>query len=430
MRKSKMFQCGRITAVMAAAFGVIVLGAVSGETARAAEGESICVVVPRHELDSTGVIENKVRQFEEETGISVELINAAWDVCTDKIRTELSVGGSSYDVVDFDNSLVAMYIENDWLEPLDGYEGAAEIKEALVDGLADKFTVDGTFYGVTWNNDTHVYMYNARMLEDAGISKPPKTWDELIEASRILIEQGICSYGTPMSFWGNAAVNEMTYVMYAFGGNAFKDGELCIGQDPNTLKAFETIASMMEEGLIDPASLSYDYETAANVFLSGESAFFLQAMPGMYAASNDPEQSQIVGEVKVAPYSVTSSEDTNVVLTVPEAFAIPKNSQHKEAAWEFIRYMSSKEFDKEKALELGTLPVYEEGFEDPDILEKYPHFTELGKQNAYAKGIDDFTWYDEYSNVFQSELQRMLLGEITAQECVTNIQEQCAEFAK
>ena len=392
------------------------------------ETETISVIVPRHELDTEGLIESHVREFEEEYGIKVELVNSAWDVCTDKIRTELSVGGSSYDVVDFDNSLVAMYIGNDWLEPLNDYDGAEEIREDLMDGLANKFTVDDTFYGVAWNNDTHVYMYNARMLEEAGIQEPPKTWEELTEVSRILIDQGICKYGMPMCFSGNGAVNEMTCVIYSCGGNAFEDGKIVIGENEGALEAFETMKEMMDEGIIDPASLSYDYEAAANVFLNGDSAFFVQAMPGMYTTANDPELSQVAGEIEVAPYTVTNSEDTNVVLTVPEAFAIPKNSEHKEAAWEFIKFMSTTEFDKEKAMELGTLPVYESVFADEELLEKYPHFENIGIQSQYARGIDDITWYDQYSNVFQSELQSMFLGDITPEECVNNIQEQCQEF--
>lgn len=393
-------------------------------------GESITVVVPRHELDNVGLFESRTRQFEEETGISVELINAGWDVCTDKIRTELSVGGSAYDVIDFDNSLVAMYIENDWLEPLDDYPGADVFKEEISAGLVDKFSVDGTFYGVCWNNDTHVYMYNKKKLEDAKISEIPQTWDEIVEASKTMKDQGLIQYGTPMCFWGNGAVNEMTNIIYSFGGNCFKDGKLVIGTDPNTLEAFKYVKDMLDEGIIDPASLTYDYEAANNVFLTGDSAFFIQAIPGLFANSNDPEQSQIVGEVAVAPYTVTNSEDTNVVLTVPEAYAIPKNSKHKEAAWKYIQYMSDKDFDKEKALELGALPVYQSNFEEPDVLEKYPHFEQMGKQIPYAKGIDDFTWYDEYSNIFQNELQSMLLGDITSEECVANIQEQCAQYEK
>lgn len=392
------------------------------------ETETITVVVPRHELDNVGLIESHVREFEDVHGIKVELINAGWDVCTDKIRTELAVGGSAYDVVDFDNSLVAMYISNDWLEPLDGYEGAAEMKEGISKGLVDKFSVDGTLYGICWNNDTHIYMYNARMLEEGGITEVPKTWDEIIEASRILIDKGICTYGMPMCFWGNGAVNEMTNIIYSFGGNAFKDGKLCIGEDPNTLEAFTYVKQMMDEGIIDPASLTYDYEAANNVFLSGESAFFVQAIAGLYVNSNDSAQSNVVGEIAVAPFSVTNSDDTNVVLTVPEAFAIPKNSQHKEAAWKFIQFMATKEFDKTKAIELGALPVYQENFEDADVIAKYPHFEQIGKQVVFAKGIDDFTWYDEYSNVFQSELQSMLIGDITPAECVTNIQSQCEQF--
>ena len=296
-----------------------------------------------------------------------------------------------------------MYIENDWLEPLDQYDGAEEMKKTMVEGLVDKFTVDDSFYGVVWNNDTHVYLYNEKMLNDAGIAEPPKTWEELIAVSRTLIDKGICKYGMPMCFSGNGAVNEVTCAIYSFGGNVFQNGKLCIGSDEGALEALKTLASMLDEGLIDPASLSYDYEAAANVFLNGDSAFFIQAMPGLYTTANDPEQSQVAGEIKAAPYTITNSKDTNVVLTVPEAYAIPKNSQHKEAAWEFIKYMASVEFDKVKAVEMST-------------------------QVEYARGLDDFTWYDEYSNIFQSELQSLLLGNITAEQCVENIQKQCAQY--
>jgi ABC-type glycerol-3-phosphate transport system substrate-binding protein len=42
----------------------------------------------------------------------------------------------------------------------------------------------------------------------------------------------------------------------------------------------------------------------------------------------------------------------------PEAFAIPKTSKNKEAAWKFIEFMISKEKDKERALEWELASVH------------------------------------------------------------------------
>ena len=95
---------------------------------------------------------------------------------------------------------------------------------------------------------------------------------------------------------------------------------------------------------------------------------------------------------------------------------------------EFIKYMASVEFDKVKAVELGALPVYEAVFEEEEVLNAHPEFAEMSTQVEYARGLDDFTWYDEYSNIFQSELQSLLLGNITAEQCVENIQKQCAKY--
>jgi len=67
-------------------------------------GSKITVLLPKHEMDTIGFYETKTRQFEEETGIEVELINMGWDNVADRVTAEMTSGGSSYDVNEFDNS--------------------------------------------------------------------------------------------------------------------------------------------------------------------------------------------------------------------------------------------------------------------------------------------------------------------------------------
>jgi multiple sugar transport system substrate-binding protein len=297
----------------------------------------------------------------------------------------------------------------------------------MLPGLIDKFSSGGKLYGVTWNSDTRFLMYNKAMLEKGGVAAPPKTWKELVEVSKKLQEQGIAKYGYIDSYLqAQSGANEFTYVVYSFGGKLVDDkGNPVMGTDPNTKAAYEFLVSALnDDKIVDPGSLTSDYETAADVFFMGNTVMFLQAWPGIYADANNPEVSNIVGQIAVADH-VLSDGSNQVVLTLPEAMAIPKTSKNKEAAWKYIEYMTSREFDKEKAVAIGALPVWSELYNDQELLAMYPYWEQFGKQSEFARGLPDLLWYDELSNIMVVESQKILLKRISVEDGLKSMQEQC-----
>ncbi len=401
----------------------------SGSSSVEKTGEKITVILPKHEMDTVGFHEEMTRKFEQETGIEVELINESWENVADSIMTDLTSGGGTYDVIEFDNAWVQKFYENDWLEPLNSY-ASDEIMNGMLPGLIDKFSVDGNLYGIAWNNDTRFFMYNAQMLTDAGYDAPPETWTELVEMSKTMQANGL-PYGFIDSYMNQqTGSNEITYLVYSFGGQLFdEEGNPVMASDPKTKAAFEFLVNAMNtDKVADPASLTADYETVANVFCTGGSAFILQAWPGVYSLANDPESSSIVDQIAVANSAIHADGEDQVVLTLPEAMAIPKTSQHKDAAWQYIQYMSSKEFDKQRAMTIGALPIWTDLFSDEELLAKYPYWANFAGQIASSTGLPNLTWYDEYSNVLMTETQKMLLGQISVDEGLQNIQNQCLEL--
>ena len=403
------------------------LSGCNGGGNKSSDGQKITVLMPTHEMDTIGLYEEKTRQFEQETGIKVELINMSWDNVADRIIAELTAGGSSYDVIEFDNAWVAKFSKNNWLEPLDGFSGIDAVKSGVLPGLVDKFSLGGKFYGIAWNNDTRFFMYNKAMLDQAGISAPPKTWSELVTASKTLQQKGIAKFGYIDSYMqAQSGANELTYIVYAFGGKLVDDsGKPVMATDPKTKAAYEFLVSAInDDKIVDPASLTSDYETTANVFFMGDTAFFLQAWPGIYADANNADVSNIVDQIQVADYAVSDGSN-QTVLTLPEALAIPKNSKNKEAAWKYIQFMTSKDFDKEKAIKIGALPVWSDLYTDPELLGKYPYWEQFGKQAALAKGLPDLLWYDELSNIMAVESQKILLKQVSVDDGLKSMQEQC-----
>lgn len=408
---------------------VIALIASAGSTTLA-QDETITVIFPRHEADLVGAFAARVAQFEAETGISVTLIQGGWDQIADRILPEIATGGSAYDVVEFDNGWVAQWCGAGWLTPLDDFmpEGFAE---GMIPGLVDLFSCpDEQLYGVVWNNDTRFFFYNQAMLEEAGIAAPPATWDELVAQTRTLQEAGVVEYGIA-PFWNQewSLINDFHFWVYTFGGEIVdEDGCFLWNTDPNTLAALEFMVQMREEGIADPAGLTYNQAAAQNVFLNGGAAFMPQGISGLMAYANDPAQSAVVDQVAVG--LVPGAEPgTSATLTLPEAYAIPVNSQHKEAAWRFIAYMTSRESNIFLAKEIGLLPIWVDLYTDEELTALYPFWADFAAQLETARGLSTLTWYGDFVDVAQIEVHAALAGEKTPQEALDAMAEGLAEFS-
>lgn len=394
------------------------------------KGQTITVALPRSESDFNGFLEKKTREFEKISGIRVNLMNKGRKETTQLITNSFERGDSVFDVVELDYLWVRRFLKRGWIESLDGFVNA-EILDGMVPGLLDKFSVDGHLFGVTWNNDTRFFMYNKSLLKQAGIEKVPETWQDFVDADKAFREQGILVNSMMDSYADNrSGCSELFFVVASFGGHLLDDeGVPVMADDLKTEKAFQFLVKVFDMGMMDKNSLISDLESVANVFCMGETAFMLQAWSGVYAQANDENLSSVVGEIEVAPFAPHDEGENTVVLSLPEAMAISKFSKHKAAAWEFIRYMSSHEFDKEKTLALGTLPIWTDLFGDEKILSVYPFFENFGKQISYSVGFPNVEWNEELCRVTTSVGRKIISGSVGIREGLVEMQRQCKKVA-
>lgn len=392
--------------------------------AAGAFAQSITVIMPRHEMDLVGLWEQQTRQFTEDTGIEVEFIQMSWDEVANKVLTDLAAGGGTYDVIEFDNGWVSQFAATGWLEPLNDYADQ-DYLDALLPGLLNTFSNDGNVLGIPWNNDTRFFFYNQAMLEQAGIDAPPRTWDEVVEQSLILKEQGIAD--APVTdYWNQewALANSFAFYLYSFGTSYFDDAGNITIDEPAAVEALTFMVDMLREHeIVDRSAVTLSQEAAADLLYRGSSAFFFQGPPVTKNYADDPERSQVVGEVVAAEWLPAVDAETQATLTLPEAFAIPASSRNKDAAWQYIEYMISPERDRERAEQLGSLPLFRELYTDPELLAQYPFWEQFGAQSAVARPLPQVEWYDELVQTTIVEVQRALLGQQTPQESADAIAE-------
>ena len=388
-------------------------------------GGKITVILPDHEMDTIGLHKEKTAQFTEETGIEVELINKGWEAAADDILGDLASGGGSYDVIEFDNAWVAKFVQNEWVIALNDYL-TDEIKNGILPGLLNQFSSNGKYYGIAWNNDTRFYMYNKQMLDDAGITVVPKTWDDVAAAAEAL--GGYAYMDTYKQ--EQMGCNQLLFVIFSFGGELIDgSGNIVANTNQGVNEAYTWLAQAYQDKVFSPSSLTVTYEEVADSFFTGSFPLFLQAWPGVYSDANDEGISKIVGNVEVADFSVSKTGAEQAVLTLPEAMAIPTTSKNPDAAWEYIEYMSSIEFDKERAQKIGSLPIWSALYNDNELLSLYPYWQQFGKQAMNARGYPDIVWVDDFADIVAKVSQKILAGNIGVQEGLDEMQEML-EYAK
>jgi len=403
-------------------------------TGFAIAGTEITLIMPSHEADILGYFEKEAVEFERQTGIKVNVVSADWDHVADKVLPALAAGSSAYDIVEFDNCWVAQFAETGWLRPLETYAGEEYIK-GMLPGLVNLFSAKGHLYGITWNNDLRLFMYNARMLRQAGIGAPPATWSEFVEQSRRLQAVGIAKYGY-IANWekGQALTNDHTVMVRSFGGRILDGNGNPVLDSPETVAALQFMVDMLYKYRIaDPASLTSSQKAAQEVFLREDTAFFPQAWAGLYAYSRNPEVSRIVGEVEVASRPLGVSKDKvyrGSVLSLPEALAIPTTSKHPDEAWAFLKFISNKEANKAQSLVIGSLPIWTDLFNDPELLRKYPYWKQFGLQGRYLEGLPPVTWYGELSEIQSVEVMNALTRLKTVEQATRDMMKKIKAIEK
>ena len=111
-------------------------------------------------------------------------------------------------------------------------------------------TVDGKAYGVPWHVETRLLYYRTDIAKKAGVTEPPKTWDELKEMARALQSKGGAKYGINLCTnnwqeWAAVRVAER---------RRDRRGRQVHADQPEAVEATEFYKSFYDEKLAPPAT--------------------------------------------------------------------------------------------------------------------------------------------------------------------------------
>ena len=381
-------------------------------------------------VDASGTLQDLVDRFNQEHRGEFQVRYREMPADTgqyfDQLRTELQAAASEIDVIGGDVIWPAQFAANGWILDVSDRFSESE-RQKFLPAPVDSLVYEGAIYGVPWFTDAGMLYYRADLLEEAGFSEPPATWEEMKEMA-LKVKQDT---GTRDGFafqgaqYEGGTVNGLEYI-WTHGGDVLSGDEVII-ESPEAVAGLETERSMISDGVASQAVSTYKEQETDPAFLGGRTVF-CRNWPYMYALAEDPEISRIEpGQIGIAPLPAGEGGQSFAGLGGWNMM-INANSQRQEEAWEFVSWMTGEEGQRARALAATLLPTRKSLYEDQEILEKVP-VIRLGKEAIQStKSRPVSPYYSDMSLAMAEQFNLSLKGEIEPQAAVQNLQEELTKI--
>lgn len=374
------------------------------------------------------IVQDNINRFQElNPEITVQLSDFGWPIFREtmvnrfisKTPTDVSYNGGNW---------LNEFAAAGWVVPLDEYfDWASTYQDKVLSFAWQDMTFNDNVYGLPYYADTITFMYNQQALEDAGISAPPQTWEEVTEQSRQLKEGGM-EFPFVYEF-----TNTLPNVSEAFASMVFgRGGELIDEQrnplwtDPESPAAQQLrwlVAAKNEHEILTVM----DHETTITKAMNtGQHAFTVMFNYNL-AALNNAATSPLAGQFALALMPGETHECYGFAKFYNMTqMAVDRGQEVIDAVGNFIQYFAgevdgsypvAKRWAVEQGLGFAQIPL----LDDADVIEAYSAWVDVPlwrKQLELARARRQAIWYGIWSESFHPLLGQALNGEITPDECL------------
>jgi len=355
----------RITATVAsAAIASMMLASCgfSNQPTADGDGTSLDLLVPSYSDGTQALWEDVIDGFEDENpGITVNLEVQSWDNLNDVVTTKVQ-GGQAPDIMN--GGPFAGFAADDLLYPAEDVTSP----ETLADfqpTFADNASVEGVQYGLPLIASARTLFVNNDLLEQAGVSTPPTTWDELLDAATKVsaLGDGVYGYGLPL---GSEEAQAESAIWFYGGGGGFGDESAITIDTPENLAAAEFIQKMVDEGATQPDAGATDRTPLIDVFVQGKIGM-IEGLPPTVGQIDDGNP-----ELDYSLVPIPTKDGSPFTLGVADhLMAFQNDGDKQEAITAFFDYFYSSDVYVNWVTTEGFLPTTVTGGEalaDDEVL--------------------------------------------------------------
>jgi multiple sugar transport system substrate-binding protein len=278
-----------------------------------------------------------VEEFENANpDIDVEVETIPYDQYQQRLQLAVE-GGEPPDISTVDQIWTAAFAAGGAIVPFDDFveESEAVSEENFFAGAWDSAVYEDQVYGIPFNVDVWQFTYyNKQLLGAAGVDPQSlTTWEGLLDASEKLTGDGKFGVGL-FGHRGEDTVVVMDSFIYSNGGSVLNDDGSCALDEPEAIEALEYLANLQQyapRGILNTAS-----EDMRELFLNESLAMeWWPALEQPTLQESDVSWDFVVGTAPEGNEPVGTYGGWNLVIY--------EDSPNKEAAWEFIEFLTDPE---------------------------------------------------------------------------------------
>jgi multiple sugar transport system substrate-binding protein len=275
--------------------------------------------------------------------------------------------------------------------------------------------LDGRYYIVTQDMNLSLLYYNRRMFQEAGLPAPTAewTWDDYVRVGQALTHPGK-NGGPPV--WGSSRTEgwwgEWLIFVRQAGGKLFtEDGRRCLLDSPAAIAGLRFYA---EKSTKNHFSAPAGYEPV-NGFVNERVAMVLGGHTVYW--SNYNQNPDLDWDVQLLPAGPVTRKGGELAMA---GYSISRTSQHPEEAWALAKYLTRPAAVAEVVARGGIAvrrSVAEAVMHAPGRRANPRNLEGIYRQFEFGEPIPHHANYIELvTQIFQPEIDRMLLGEQTPEE--------------
>ena len=359
-----------------------------------------------------------IAQFESENpDITVRWVDVPWADMQSKILTAVSAG-TAPDVVNLNPDFAAQLAgRNAWLE-LDDRISESD-RQAYLPKIWQANTLDGRTFGLPWYLTTNVTIYNKDLLEQAGISQPPTTYEELAEAAE-QIRESTGKY----AFFKTFVPEDSADVLQSFvqmGAELIDEQGNAAFNTPEGRAVFQYWTDLYQQGLLPREVLTQGHRRAIELYQAGELAFLTTGPQFLETVSTN---APTIAEASETSDQISGSTGKKNVAAMN--VVIPRSTDQPDAAVQFALFLTNDTNQLEFAKAANVLPSTVAAAQDSYFTDVAAEASTLEKaRSVSARQLQDAeillpTIQDikELQKIVYDNLQAAMLGEKTVEQAV------------
>jgi multiple sugar transport system substrate-binding protein len=360
-----------------------------------------------------------IAEFEKQNpGVRVEVEQLTWATGLEKIQAALA-SGTQPDVCELGST---------WL-PRFSYEGVLEDLTPVYEAQRDSFLMwesalwKGRVYGLPWVQGSRVLFVNRELFRRAGLDpdRPPRTWDELLDASRRVGELGEGVYGFGQNI-GEKYVLYKKFMAFAWGngGDVFDEQGDVVVNSPAMLEALEFYLKLA------PHSLQEKQEVLDQYFKTGRLGMQISGAWNVknYALEAPDLDYGVALVPKPAP-----DRGEHVSFAGAEMLVVFKGSPRRDAAVRLARFLQAYPQARAVSLAAGSVfPAALAALAD-SAFTRDPHLRVFVEQSLTSRTPPAHPGWVEMEEVIDRAVEESMYGRRAPRWCLDDAAREIATIA-